>query len=323
MSLKSKKCIVCQDDYKSRVSSYEGEHKGEMLCNKHLLQVKRNGKIVDSTRSRRRDIRVCDICGDSEHIRQFGIEGKYKGYLLCSKHYHQATEHDEIIDPTFSQKYKKRECEFCGSEDDVLYYAKDRIMLCRRHYNQKHSFGRLLTRTIKDKNEIVIYEDYAEVVLYNLHHEETGRAKINLEYIDLIRNYKWHLNNWGYADTKVGNSTLFMQDLIYGNLKQGDIVDHIDRNPLNNLINNLRLSNKSTNAINAGLRVNNKSGVTGVNFSEHNNLWRAYISYDKKRHELGWFKTFEEAVKARLEAEVKHHKEFASQKHLYEEYGVI
>lgn len=318
----NKKCIICGDTFHSRVSNYEGEHKGEILCNKHLLQVKRNGRIVDQLKSRRREERVCDICGDSNGIRQFGGSEKYKGYLLCQKHYSQVRDHNNITDETHSQKYKNRVCAACGSEECVLYYAKDREMLCRKHYNQKHVYGDILNRTIFDKNEIVMLDNCAEVVMYNSKQNESGRVIVDLEKIEEVKNHKWYLDKWGYANAKINGKLVFMQNFIYGELQKGEIVDHIDRNPLNNKTENLRLSNKSTNAMNSKKSKNNTSGVVGVSYSKQNQRWRAYISYDGKRKDLGMYEAFEEAVKVRLEAEKQHHKEFACQKHLFEEYDV-
>jgi len=47
-------------------------------------------------------------------------------------------------------------------------------------------------------------------------------------------------------------------------LKSSDVVDHIDGNRLNNIIDNLRLVNCSTNNRNVKMHVDNTSGVVGV-----------------------------------------------------------
>lgn len=319
---KNKKCIVCGDVFHSRISGYDGELKGEMLCNKHLLQVKRNGKILDPTKSRRREVRVCDICGDNNKIRQFGNDGLYDGYLLCQKHYSQARDYNEITDSSSSQKNTERICSVCKSDDRVIYYPKYQKMFCRRHYDHMYIYGKILTRTVFDRNEIIILDDIAEVVIYNGRNEEINRVLIDTYKIDTIKDYKWSINSWDYACTKINGESFSMQDMIYGSVKRGEIVDHIDRNRIDNRMRNLRISNKSTNSMNTGLRVSNSSGVTGVSYMEDKNKWRSYISYEKKRYELGWFEVFEDAVRARLIAESEHHKEFAAQRHLFEEYGV-
>ena len=100
------------------------------------------------------------------------------------------------------------------------------------------------------------------------------------------------------------------------------LVDHIDRNPLNNRRSNLRLANKSTNAMNCNTRVDNTSEIIGVSFRKDRDRWRSYITLNSKTRALGNFKNKDDAIKARLEAEVKYFGEFAPQKHLYEQFNI-
>lgn len=99
--------------------------------------------------------------------------------------------------------------------------------------------------------------------------------------------------------------------------------DHIDRNELNNLESNLRLCTKSQNAQNISISVRNKSGVIGVWWMEKDSAWGANIQVNNKRHYLGSFADKNDAIVARLKAEKEYCKEFAPQKHLFEEYGII
>lgn len=55
--------------------------------------------------------------------------------------------------------------------------------------------------------------------------------------------------------------------------------------------------------------VTNTSGHRGVRQVESGN-WRAFLTFQKKRHNLGTYKTFEEAVAARLEGEEIYFKTF-------------
>ena len=50
----------------------------------------------------------------------------------------------------------------------------------------------------------------------------------------------------------------------------------------------------------------NKSGVNGVVYLTDRNIWAAFITINHKHTYLGYFKTFEEAVRCRLEAEEKY-----------------
>ena len=52
------------------------------------------------------------------------------------------------------------------------------------------------------------------------------------------------------------------------------------------------------------------SGKTGVCFNKRANKWRAFISINKKNIHLGYYDTFEEAVRVREEAEIKYFGEY-------------
>jgi hypothetical protein len=58
---------------------------------------------------------------------------------------------------------------------------------------------------------------------------------------------------------------------------------------------------------NFGQRVDNTSGYPGVHYDKQRNKWRAYITYDGHRYELGRFSTSQEAFAARCRAKRKYH----------------
>lgn len=99
--------------------------------------------------------------------------------------------------------------------------------------------------------------------------------------------------------------------------------DHEDRNELNNRKYNLRPATKQENARNHNKQKNNTSGFIGVCFYKNNNVWRAYITINKKNINLGEFINKEDAIRARLRAEKEYFGEFAPQRHLFEEYGIV
>lgn len=58
------------------------------------------------------------------------------------------------------------------------------------------------------------------------------------------------------------------------------------------------------------VRKNNTSGVPGVEWWIRKQRWRATICFKGKRHYLGSYSRFEDAVKARKEAEIRFHDSF-------------
>lgn len=80
-------------------------------------------------------------------------------------------------------------------------------------------------------------------------------------------------------------------------------IDHIDGDPGNNRIANLRCVAQRVNAKNACLPKNNTSGVIGVSWHKAARKWTAIIIADGQRHHLGFFTNFEDAKAARRDAE--------------------
>lgn len=89
------------------------------------------------------------------------------------------------------------------------------------------------------------------------------------------------------------------------------MVDHIDRNTLNNRRSNLRLATIAQNNLNTGIRKDNSSGVKGVSFHRGVGRWTSQISIGGKLQYLGCFDTQESAALAYSTAAQKLHGEFA------------
>jgi len=83
-------------------------------------------------------------------------------------------------------------------------------------------------------------------------------------------------------------------------------IDHIDGNPSNNRIENLRVVTRRENHQNMRRRKDNTSGATGVYFRDHIRKWVARIRANDKDNHLGVFETREDAIAARKEAERAH-----------------
>ena len=86
--------------------------------------------------------------------------------------------------------------------------------------------------------------------------------------------------------------------------QQGEIIDHIDRNPLNNTRQNLRIATFQLNSLNRNMQKNNTSGVVGVSYAKDRNKWTSQIKVNNKTISLGHFLKKEDAIKVRKEAEL-------------------
>lgn len=90
--------------------------------------------------------------------------------------------------------------------------------------------------------------------------------------------------------------------LSYGKMPK-DNIDHINGNASDNSIKNLREVSQSENMRNMRLSRANKSGVCGV--KQYGNKYKAYITYKRKRYQLGVYSTLEQAAKARMKAQIE------------------
>lgn len=68
---------------------------------------------------------------------------------------------------------------------------------------------------------------------------------------------------------------------------------------------NCRWSTHSQQKHNTRTYTTNKSGVRGVSFVKHIGKYVALIEINKVRHNLGYYKTIDDAIVARQEAELK------------------
>lgn len=96
----------------------------------------------------------------------------------------------------------------------------------------------------------------------------------------------------------------FFEDM--GECPEGMSLDRIDVNG-NYCKDNCRWATNSVQGYNKGLDPNNTSGKSGVSWYTQNQKWSAEIHVENQHIRLGMFNNFEDAVKAREEAELKYY----------------
>lgn len=106
----------------------------------------------------------------------------------------------------------------------------------------------------------------------------SARQKIN------IGDIAGTLNNQNYYNTQFNGKDYKNHRIIFF-LHNGycpDCIDHIDGNPQNNRINNLREASRSQNQYNRGKNKNNKSGTKNVSLHSSGKYWRVQINKNGK-----------------------------------------
>jgi len=88
-------------------------------------------------------------------------------------------------------------------------------------------------------------------------------------------------------------------------------IDHINGNPSDNRIINLRLCSFSENMANKKVQHNNKVGLKGASWDRKSNKWKSQISKDGKKIHLGFFYTANEAHEVYVSAAKILHGQFA------------
>jgi hypothetical protein len=88
-----------------------------------------------------------------------------------------------------------------------------------------------------------------------------------------------------------------------------EFLDHIDGNPSNNKIENLREATQQENQRNKGPQLRNKTGVKNV--SKRKNKYRVGFTFEGKHIHGGYYDTIEEAAEVAKIKRQQLHKEFA------------
>lgn len=115
---------------------------------------------------------------------------------------------------------------------------------------------------------------------------------ISEEDLDRVLNYCcWHVTSnkrvRGFLKgTKDGH--IFLHQFLLG-FVEGKVIDHIDRNPLNNIRSNLRHISQRDNCINRGVVDKSKRNYIGVSFNKSKNRYQAIVKFKGKSKHVGCF----------------------------------
>lgn len=130
----------------------------------------------------------------------------------------------------------------------------------------------------------------------------SGVALVDDADFALVSQFTWW-NDTGYAATRVNRRKVYMHRLLLGN-DSAFLVDHVNRNKLDNRRKNLRLATKQDNAHNSALPRHNTSGIRGVCWSRKQRRWLVRMCLgDSKPHHFGSFTNKNEAQQLRAEIE--------------------
>lgn len=165
-------------------------------------------------------------------------------------------------------------------------------------------------------NEIIIKNSVAQI-------RTKGKGKnfsflIDEEDVNKILGRRWYLALYknGYMQVRINggrSGKSFPLSIIILGKKEGYVVDHVNRNTLDNRKSNLRYVTPQQNSWNR-IFIRRKATTNNVGVytrARHNGKFFAQICHNSKRIHLGTFTSLEDAVVARKAAEQKYYGEFA------------
>ena len=144
----------------------------------------------------------------------------------------------------------------------------------------------------RTKRECWIGEDgYCHVPLAN----GKGEAICDAEFIEEVNKHSWAIKK-GYCrchyDYKYVQLHRFLYLLKYKNIKNKHVIDHKNRNPLDNRIENLREADFRQNSLNRSSKKRKYKGVKKT----RSGMYAATVYLNNKNIHIGTFKTQEEAA---------------------------
>jgi len=144
--------------------------------------------------------------------------------------------------------------------------------------------------TWKELIKQVYYNTITGIFIWKISKRGIAGTKSKDGYITITINYKpylAHILAWFY---------------VHGYWPE-NMIDHKDQIKHHNWIKNLREATNSSNQQNRGNPKNNTSGIKGVCWVKERKKWMSYIYVKTRLKNIGYYKSFDNAVCARLAGE--------------------
>ncbi len=179
---------------------------------------------------------------------------------------------EEIIKKIIKKLENQEKNVDIAKEMNLSISSVERINECKSYtnfHNYKYNIRKESSSKQERKrvvNEYIEKEDYYLLHIINLKNEEVY-TKIDKEDYERVSNYKWSLKKEKYGERITSNDRKlekqYLHQFILGKA-EGKVIDHINRDPLDNRKSNLRHTTPSINSTNARARTESKTNIRGV-----------------------------------------------------------
>ena len=199
----------------------------------------------------------------------------------------------------------EKECGYCrckkngGCKIYGVYY-------CNPCYQRIYHYGSPVPRKRKSTNTFTVVGENLVITLKN-----GIKYYADAEDKELLEKYSWCRAATGYAVANINYKVTKMHRYIMGITEPNILVDHKNRNIYDNRKENLRICTRAENCRNKSVSKNCRTGYLGIRFTKEGR-YNVRITKNRKEINIGNYKTLDEAIKAREDAEDIYHKEFGS-----------
>lgn len=247
------------------------------------------------------ETKTCVTCG-----KNFSPDSATQKYCRdCGKKAEAKRKRDWYFahNPNAGKRSIKHYCAACGLPAVALFNGKH---YCNKHWLRLYTNGTLELQGKKRKTIYTIDGDY-------VYGKTSGGAvfKFDKSMYDKVSKHSWCRSGTnGYFVATINQKQVRLHRFILGLKDKRIFADHINGDPSDNTLANLRICTQAQNGKNIKTKSNNTSGQAGVDRLA-NGRWRARIFVNGKEIRIGTYDTFDLAKKARLGAEEKYFKEYS------------
>lgn len=123
-------------------------------------------------------------------------------------------------------------------------------------------------------------------------------TQIDKDDLEKMRPYSWSLMGRGYIKTHINKKNVYLHRFLMDEWDPKIIIDHINKDPLDNRKKNLRRATLRQNSFNRTKCQNSSSEYKGVSYNKVSQKWESYVKIYGVKYTLGFFIKEKEAAKA-------------------------